>query len=105
MIVTQNARPLDAPRVAHAHLYKQVNTETTPLGQYLLRRQAKADRYVGSERAAFFDGWDKAIEEVGLILQAPGGDGCFCVHHPDDPAHTADCYYVVEYLLLEQGRQ
>lgn len=21
-----------------------------------------------------------------------GGDGCYCTHHPDDPAHTAECY-------------
>jgi len=22
----------------------------------------------------------------------PGGDGCFCTHHPDDPAHGSACY-------------
>lgn len=88
-----------------------MNTETTPLGQYLLRRQAAAMNYVGwghdapigCEQSAFFAGWDKAIEEVGLMLQTPGGDGCFCAHHPDDPAHTQDCYNIVEYLLMERG--
>lgn len=22
----------------------------------------------------------------------PGGDGCYCTHHPDDPAHGRECY-------------
>lgn len=22
----------------------------------------------------------------------PGGDGCYCTHHPDDPAHGDHCY-------------
>lgn len=81
-------------------ILSEAGKETTPLGQYLLRRQGKADRYVGGERAAFFSGWDKAIEEVGLMLQTPGGDGCFCVHHPDDPAHGEDCYDVIQYLFM-----
>lgn len=83
-----------------------MDTQTTPLGQYLLRRQSKADSYVRSldintavdERSAFFAGWDKAVEEIGLMLQTPGGDGCFCAHHPDDPAHTGTCYDLIEYL-------
>lgn len=89
-----------------------MNTETTPLGQYLLRRQAASLDYVGSsvysppigcEQSAFLAGWDAAVEEIGLMLQTPGGDGCFCTHHPDDPAHTRDCYSIVDYLLLERG--
>lgn len=81
--------------------------ETTPLGQYLLRRQAASLDYVGSsvyiapigcEQRAFFAGWDEAIKEIGLILQTPGGDGCFCAHHPDDPAHVATCYDLIEHL-------
>lgn len=32
------------------------------------------------------------------MLQTPGGDGCFCAHHPDDPAHTATCYDLIDYL-------
>lgn len=84
-----------------------MNTETTtPLGKYLLRRQAKADSFIRSlgitavrtDWSAFFAGWDKAIEEVGLMLQTPGGDGCYCAHHPDDPAHTPDCYDLIDYL-------
>lgn len=84
-----------------------LRSKTTPLGQYLLRRQGKADSYIRSlpygnqphdHRDAFFAGWDKAVEEIGLMLQTPGGDGCFCAHHPDDPAHTAVCYSLIEYL-------
>lgn len=79
---------------------------TTLLGQYLLRRQAQADKYVrslgvvsvGVERNAFFAGWDKAIEQVGLMMQTVGGDGRYCVHHDDDPAHTANCYDLIEYI-------
>lgn len=22
----------------------------------------------------------------------PGGDGCYCTHHPDDPSHGPGCY-------------
>lgn len=83
------------------------DSETTPLGQYLLRRQAASLHYVGlsayeppigCEHSAFLAGWDAGVEEIGLMLQTPGGDGCYCTHHPDDPAHTQDCYDLIEYL-------
>lgn len=86
-----------------------MSTETTtPLGQYLIRRQAAADRYTESsspvtawnDRTAFFAGWNKAVEEIGLMLQTPGADGRFCVHHDDDPAHTKDCYDLISYLTV-----
>lgn len=84
-----------------------MSAETTPLGQYLLRRQAASLHYVGlsayeppigCEHSAFLAGWDKAIEEIGLMLQTPGADGRLCTHHDDDPAHTGDCYNLIEYL-------
>lgn len=48
---------------------------------------------------AFSDGWNAALGFVGSLLETPGGDGCFCVHHPDDPAHTAECYNVLTVLF------
>lgn len=54
-----------------------MNTETTPLGQYLLRRQAASLDYVGSsvyiapigcEQSAFFAGWDAAMEYANETL-------------------------------------
>lgn len=32
------------------------------------------------------------IDMSTLAFPTPGGDGCFCAHHPDDPAHGAWCY-------------
>lgn len=26
------------------------------------------------------------------VNATPGGDGCYCTHHPDDPAHGSECY-------------
>jgi hypothetical protein len=43
-------------------------------------------------REGFLAGWDAAMLQVGMFLQTPGADGCYCVHHPDDPAHGNDCY-------------
>lgn len=61
-------------------------------------RDIAADRsgYVEHARAAFRAGWDAAITQIGLLVQTPGGDGCYCSHHPDDPAHTRDCYDLVK---------
>ena len=46
----------------------------------------------------FLAGWNMAIHQVRLLAQTSGGDGCFCSHHPDDPAHTRDCYDLVKAL-------
>lgn len=48
--------------------------------------------------AAFEAGWDSALSYIRLLMQTPGGDGCFCAHHPDDPAHTKDCYDLIKTL-------
>jgi hypothetical protein len=65
-------------------------------------RKAAADQYdqawplratmgnLASE--GFLAGWDAAMNQVALLMQTPGGDGCYCAHHPDDPAHGGDCY-------------
>lgn len=29
---------------------------------------------------------------IAARTHTPGGDGCYCTHHPDDPAHGAACY-------------
>lgn len=47
---------------------------------------------------AFADGWKAAFEYIGRLIQTPGGDGCYCAHHPDDPAHTKDCYDLMKAL-------
>lgn len=52
-------------------------------------------------REGFIAGWDAAIEQVGLLLQTRGGDGCYCTHHPDDPAHTQDCYDLFKALARQ----
>lgn len=33
-------------------------------------------------------------EFKAILEQQPtiGGDGCYCTHHPDDPAHGSGCY-------------
>lgn len=49
----------------------------------------------------FLAGWNTAIHQVRLLAQTSGGDGCFCAHHPDDPAHTKDCYDLVKALTGE----
>lgn len=46
----------------------------------------------------FLTGWNAAIHQVKLLAQTTGGDGCFCSHHPNDPAHTKDCYDLVKAL-------
>jgi hypothetical protein len=61
-----------------------------------LNQQARAGAvdksgYVETCRTAFIHGWDAAMREVVLLVQTPGGDGCYCAHHPDDPAHGGDC--------------
>jgi hypothetical protein len=63
-------------------------------------RELAADRYGGSfiTKSGFKAGWDAAIRNVGLLMQTPGGDGCYCTHHPDDPAHTKDCYDLAKAL-------
>lgn len=110
-----NSYPCGCPRstVLDRAVKTEAGKETTLLGRYLLRRQVASLDYVGSsvyiapigcEQRAFFAGWDKAIKEVGLILQTPGGDGCFCTHHPDDPAHTKDCHDVIEFLLSQRAQ-
>jgi hypothetical protein len=48
---------------------------------------------------AFTDGWNAALSFVGSLMETPGGDGCFCAHHPDDPAHTEECYSVLTVLF------
>lgn len=65
-------------------------------------RKAAADQYDqawplrttmgNAPREGFLAGWDAAMGQVALLLQTPGGDGCYCVHHPDDPAHGNACY-------------
>lgn len=47
---------------------------------------------------AFEAGWNAALEFVAPWLQTPGADGCYCNHHPDDPAHTKDCYDITKVL-------
>lgn len=46
----------------------------------------------------FLAGWNTAIHQIRLLAQTPGGDGCFCAHHPDDPAHMKDCYDLTKAL-------
>jgi hypothetical protein len=41
------------------------------------------------ERAADKSGY---IETCRTAFKTPSGDGCYCTHHPDDPAHGKDCY-------------
>lgn len=48
---------------------------------------------------AFSDGWNAALSFVGSLLETRGGDGCFCAHHPDDPAHTEECYDLMVVLF------
>lgn len=48
---------------------------------------------------AFSDGWNAALSFAGSLLETRGGDGCFCVHHPDDPAHTEECYDLLAALF------
>jgi hypothetical protein len=59
---------------------------------------AEQSGYVEHARAAFRSGWNEAMRHVGLLMQTPGGDGCYCAHHPDDPAHTRDCYDLAQAL-------
>jgi hypothetical protein len=63
-------------------------------------REIAADHsgYVEHARSVFRSGWDAAIQYIESLTQTPGGDGCYCVHHPDDPAHTKDCYDLVKAL-------
>lgn len=70
---------------------------------FLQQREISADYYAAghsltSPRFAFKAGWDSAIQKVAALLQTPGSDGCYCAHHPDDPAHTKDCYDLVKAL-------
>jgi hypothetical protein len=60
----------------------------------LLTREQAADKsnYTETCRTAFIHGWDAAMREVAVLVQTRGGDGCYCAHHPDDPAHGRDCY-------------
>jgi hypothetical protein len=62
------------------------------LNQLARERAADKSGYVETCRTAFIHGWDAAMREVVLLVQTPGGDGCYCTHHPDDPAHGKDCY-------------
>jgi hypothetical protein len=62
------------------------------LNQQAREGAASKSGYVETCRTAFMHGWDAAMREVGLLLQTPSGDGCYCAHHPDDPAHGKDCY-------------
>lgn len=83
----------------------------TPADRQLLAREVAADRYdkdwplrttMGNlSREGFRAGWDAALGWVGRLIQTPGGDGCYCTHHPDDPAHTKDCYDLVKALTGE----
>ena len=73
-----------------------MNTE-----ENLHQRNVAADYYSKGQftrRVAFQAGWDSAMQTIGLVLQTPGGDGCYCAHHPDDPAHTKDCYDLMKAL-------
>jgi hypothetical protein len=60
----------------------------------ILARERAADHsgWVETCRTAFIHGWDAAMREVAVLVQTRGGDGCYCAHHPDDPAHGRDCY-------------
>jgi hypothetical protein len=49
-------------------------------------------------REGFIAGWDAAMRQVALLVATPGGDGCYCAHHPDDPAHGDDCYDLMKAL-------
>lgn len=64
-----------------------------------------AERFYTSPNATpysiFLAGWNAAVHNIGLLMQAHGGDGCYCVHHPDDPAHTKDCYDLIKALTGE----
>jgi hypothetical protein len=72
-------------------------------------RKAAADQYdqawpmrtaMGNlAREGFMAGWDAAMLQVSMFLQTPGADGCYCTHHPDDPAHTKDCYDLAKALI------
>ena len=69
------------------------------LGLDLVREDAtNRSGYVEHAKAAFRSGWDAAIRHVEYLAQTPGGDGCYCAHHPDDPAHTKDCYDLIKAL-------
>lgn len=85
-----------------------VTTDLSDSERLLLARETMADRYgqrltsfvynPPQVRDAFLTGWDAAMEWIGRLIQTPGGDGCYCAHHPDDPAHTKDCYDLVKAL-------
>jgi hypothetical protein len=57
--------------------------------------------YGNQSREGFLAGWNAAMFQVGTLVQTPGGDGCYCAHHPDDPAHTGDCYDLFKALTGE----
>ena len=61
-----------------------------------------AERFYASPNATpysiFLAGWNAALSFVGSLMETPGADGCFCAHHPDDPAHTKDCYDLIQAL-------
>jgi hypothetical protein len=64
-----------------------VITGDDQLNQLARERAADKSGYIETCRTAFMHGWDAA-----MLLQTPSGDGCYCAHHPDDPAHGRDCY-------------
>ena len=82
-----------------------MTTELNNNEHALLAREVAADRAgytaesMSSWRLAFMKGWEACWREVGLMVQTPGGDGCYCAHHPDDPAHTKDCYDLFKALM------
>ncbi len=51
----------------------------------------------------FSGGWNAALTFVGSLMETPGADGRFCAHHPDDPAHTAECYDLLALLFERSG--
>ena len=76
-------------------------TDTQQLANQALDKAYNAflqQSHVDPMTEAFHDGWHAALRFVGLLAQTPGGDGCYCAHHPDDPAHTKDCYDLIKAL-------
>lgn len=57
--------------------------------------RSQIENWVESDYRVHFLGIQKTLRHLISIIDAeptPGGDGCYCTHHPDDPAHGDWCY-------------
>lgn len=59
-----------------------------PMGDWAMERFLSAMR----ERLDRLEAWHNEASASFEQITTPGGDGCYCTHHPDDPAHGHHCY-------------